>query len=239
MGRERAETAFSLTRLPEQKARLSWRELEAEIVLANGDEELKAILKELPIASLALHIMSSRKNSSPLVLDFLKNVLEDAGLYVRPGDVEQSFAIIDPIGIPAKREDTGRILKINGREYPQIYTVVIAKPGHKGRIIEALRIDPTLFTRLNDNPVKLAYGPKMDRLPKTTQLAKRQEYVNVGSMISEKFGIVVYRTENNNLLVGSPVSILSTLNGNYCSLEDLKELLPFLEQGLREHGRIK
>lgn len=236
MGRERVGTGFPLTKFSEKK-RLSWRELEAEIVQANDDEKLKAILKELPVASLALHIMNSRKNSSPLVLDFLKNVLEDAGLYVRPGDVERSFTTIDSFGIPVKREDTGRKIKINGREYSQSYTVIFTQ--HTDRIIKALKENPVLFARLNDNPVKLTCGPEVDRLPKTTQLANRQGYVSVGGIIIEKFGIMVYRNENNNLLVGSPVSILSTLNGNYCSLEDLKKLLPFLEQRLRELGRIK
>ncbi len=227
--------------LPEEfsgRKRISWKSLGKDFKRENDDKKLQEMLNNTPMTAIRGYIQRYKAKQSPVFLDFLTSALEDKGFSVKRGDVHAMSDAINAAGIPIKREDTGHKARTDKREYPIILSVVIAKDI--GRIIKVLKAKPELFAQLNNNPVKLAYGPMPDSFPTRGQLRKRQEYMGIRSIVLKYFGIAVHGAKYPDLLSGSPVSIFSiAAKGKHCSLADLDIFLPFLEKRLRESGRIK
>lgn len=220
-----------------QTENISWEDLERKIEQEQDDKKLQEVLDAIPINIIRAYIARHKKNQSSVFLGSLVSILREKGLYVRSGDVNLVFAVIKDAGIPIKREYS-RYQRKEGKKqgFSQVYYVVLSK--HADRIIKTLGKHPELFTRLNENPVRLAYGPVSDRHPNTFEL-KSKGYVSMRNIIAENFGIIVHPRKYFDLMDGSPVSIFSSSSGIFCSSDDLRILLPFLEKRLREMGKIK
>lgn len=118
-------------------------------------------------------------------------------------------------------------------------SIVLTK--YRDRILDILKNDPKIFERLNDNPVKLAFGPKPKHFPNTTEIVRGGNYISVGNLLLKNFGFrfagaspITYR----DILRGSPVSIFERRGRFCCPKESEEALKDFITEKLVRLGKL-
>ncbi len=209
-------------------------ELAKRVESEEDDKKLQGILDEIPVNTIRVYM----RRDDPKILTFLTNVLKSDGLYVRNRELKLVVDVIKDKEIPIRIVETGFKNKIRGREYPQSYTVVFVKRGK--RILKALKENPNVFKRLNNNPVKLVFGPEPKQYPSTHKL-KGEEYRSIQAIMWDHFGLRFSggRGRYEALLSNCSVPILGAHKSHYCSIDKENDLVAFLKERLRELRKIE
>ncbi|MBI2049591.1 hypothetical protein HYT32_01670 [Candidatus Roizmanbacteria bacterium] len=214
----------------------SFKQLEQDAEIEEDDKKLQEILNNLSVDTIIYYFQWRSKD--PKAITVLTKILKNAGLHIRTRELKPVRDTIRDVGIPIRFAETSYSIKRNGKEYPQSYTVVFTK--HIERILLAIRGNPDVFKRLNDNPVALAYGPEPQQYPTTTDFRKGEKYVSVGTVLWDHFRFRISSQSGgyNALLNGCRVSVFKK-HAYYCRKDQENDLVDFLRERLREFGKIK
>lgn len=170
-----------------------------------------------------------------LVVD-LSSVAKQAGLHISPRDVKRIHEVLDEEKMPMGKASSYTIDE-NGQRKVWGWANFIASI----HIEKALAILKTNYeiADLRINPVKLVGGPDNGKIPNTTVLSARKDYLSVGALINDVKGKVrnnYIRIKMSQIIAGSPIQVYRWNNSYFYSKEQREQFASFLATRLTELG---
>lgn len=140
------------------------------------DTKLQQIMNELSYSTILHNLVESKKKERiyPNVFTTLRNVSAGSFHYRPRRETTDAFVnSLKAAGIPF------RIIEINEKNR---YVILLEK--HRQRVLASFEADSSL-EKFKENPVKMIHGDKITKLPNTTELGKRENYISPHAILRE------------------------------------------------------